>query len=318
MHNVMRLSPDDKLNMHEYKPIESSTWNQEQWSKESPMDYIKAVKVINSFPVEIRQEIFKQIFTITRLYLPEILYKFHSITDDQRLNELKIKTLKNKEVFLAELSQFNDPFDGRAIFYNPDELKNLEVLKEHGGRLIDDFASYHIGTSLSATNYMNMPMWAHYSNNHRGYCVSYETSKSPMIRSFAFPIQYLDARIDISDYMVKFAEYALTEKKKQLALGNKNIVLYDLTLVFIIQLLDNIKGIDWSYEKEFRLSLPKTHPSRYVGLKPHQVYIGKNCDVDTENALINIAKNQNIAVYKMTQGTTSDGFAMRPVLMFSP
>lgn len=318
MNNIIRLSPDDKLNINEHKPLDTDTWDQEQWSKENPMDYIKAVKIINSFPVEISHEIFKQIFAITRLHLPKTLYKFYSITEDKSLNKVKLKTLEEKKVYLSELSQFNDPFDGRAIFYNPNELKRFDILKRSEGRLIDDFASFHVGTSLAATNYMNMPMWAHYSNNHRGYCVSYDTSENHTIRSFAFPMQYLDARIDITDYMVKFAEYALKEKDKQMALGNKKIMLNDLTLIFIIQLLDNIKGIDWAYEKEFRLSLPKAHPDRYIDLKPHQIYIGKNCDDNTEDKLLEIGEKQNIEVYKMKQGTVNDGFAMQPVLVYSP
>jgi len=140
-----------------------------------------------------------------------VLYKFYSKNDDQDLNLLKLKTLEKQQVYLSELSHFNDPFDGRAMFYNPKEL-NFDVLKEQGGRLIDDFASYHIGTSLSAANFMNMPMWAHYSNNHHGYCISYETSNNPMIRTYAFPIQYLDAGIDITDYMLMIAETIFREK----------------------------------------------------------------------------------------------------------
>lgn len=318
MNNIIKLSPDDKLNLNKCKSIDTETWGQEQWSKENPMDYINAVKIINSFPVQNSHEIFKQIFAITRLHLPKTLYKFYSITEDMSLNKVKLKTLEEKKVYLSEISQFNDPFDGRAIFYNPSELKGFDILKRSEGSLIDDFASYHIGTSLAATNYMNMPMWAHYSNNHRGYCVSYNTSENHTIRSFAFPMQYLDARIDITDYMVKFAEYALKEKDKQVAYGNKKIVLSDLTLIFIIQLLGNIKGIDWAYEKEFRISLPIAHPERYIDLNPHQIYIGKKCDGSTEEKLLKIGVKQNIEVYKMKQGTVNDGFVMQPVLLYSP
>jgi len=85
-----------------------------------------------------------------------------------------------------------------------------------------------------------------------------------------------------------------------LVAGNKKIVL-------IMQLLEKIKGLDWANEKEFRLSLPKAHPSRYIDLEPYQIYIGKNCDKDTENSLLNIAKKQKISAYKMTQGSVNEG-----------
>lgn len=221
MQKVIKLSPDDKLHIIESNEIDAEQWDREKWSRDNPMDYIKAVKVLNSYPSDMASYLFKDIFKITRLHIPEVLYKFYSVTDDCKLNNLKLETLSKKKVYLSELSQFNDPFDGRAIFYDPKRLTNFTELRKHGGKLINDFASYHLGTSLSATDYMNMPMWAHYSNNHKGYCVSYKTSENPNINTFAFPIQYIDARIDITDYMTRFVEYALTEKEKQQAQENK-------------------------------------------------------------------------------------------------
>jgi hypothetical protein len=266
MNNVIRLSPGDKANLI-YNPIDTRIMDVEEWRKHNSMDYIYAIKVMNSFPTEEKAEVFKQIYNITRMYLPEILFKFYSFTYDKSLNLVKLKTLENQKVFLSELSRFNDPYDGRAIFYDTAELKQFDVLKKHKGMLFEDFASYHIGTSLSSSDYMNMPMWAHYSNNHCGYCVSYKTSENDSIKRFAFPMQYLDSRIDITEYIVRFIEYSLREKVKQSALGKKEIILDDLSLIYLIELLDNIKGIDWSYEKEFRLSLPKTHQERYIDLK---------------------------------------------------
>lgn len=43
---------------------------------------------------------------------------------------------------MSEIKGFNDPFDGRAFFYNPKELENIERLKHCGGRLIDDFSEF--------------------------------------------------------------------------------------------------------------------------------------------------------------------------------
>ena len=110
----------------------------------------------------------------------------------------------------------------------------------------------------------------------------------------------------------------MREKNKTIVSGEKVILIDDLTLVLVFQLLDNIKGPDWSYEKEFRISLPKTHPERYIELKPYQIYIGKNCDYNFENALVNIAKQQNITAYKIIQGDATEGFEMKTDLKFAP
>ena len=315
---TIRLSPDDKIDIPEKNTFDEATWDVDKWREQHPVDYINAVKVLNCFPEESRLNAFREIFKVTRLYLPEILYKYYSFTDDQDLNKLKLNTLADKKIFLSELNKFNDPFDGRAMFYSTSDLNQFDTLKKHNGRLVDDFASFHIGASLSASNYTNMPMWAHYANNHKGYCVSYKTAENFMISSFAFPIQYLDARVDITDYLVRFVDYMMREKNKNIVSGEKVILIDDLTLVLVFQLLDNIKGTDWSYEKEFRISLPKTHPERYIELKPYQIYIGKNCDYNCENALVNIAKQQNITAYKIIQGDATEGFAMKTDLKFAP
>jgi len=318
MDNIIRLSVKEKVNILEQNNIEYDTRDKEQWLKDNPMDYVKAVKILNSFPVEVRHEVFRQIFSITRLFLPETLYKFYSITEDKALNEKKLKTLNEHKVYLSELTKLNDPFDGRAIFYNAEELMQFNVLKRHDGMLIDDFASFHIGTSLSSADFRSMPMWAHYSNNHLGYCTSYKTSNNPNLRTFGFPVQYLDARIDITEYMVEFTEYFLNEKRKQSVRGNKVIILSDFKLIYMMQLLENIKGIDWAYEKEFKVMLPKNHPNPYMELHPNQIYIGKNCNDDVVNTLLNIGKEQNIEVYKMRQGTASTRFEIHPNLIYSP
>ena len=296
------------------EPPDPKTWDKEIWLENNPVDYIQSVKIINCFPNGCSRFAFEPIYKISRLYLPDILYKFYALDDDQDLNTTKIETLRRQEVYLSELSQYNDPYDGRALFYYPHELERFAALKEHKGRLIDDFASFHIGTSLSANNYMNMPMWAHYSNNHRGYCVSYKKSNNNMLREFAFPTQYINARIDVTDYLVSMAEEAVFEIEKQGMLGEKEIVLSEPSFIYVMVLLDNIKGIDWANENEFRLSLPKMKQNRYVQLKPDKIYIGMDCDVEYETTLLEIARNQNIPAYKMHQGAAEGQYKFGPTL----
>ena len=49
---------------------------------------------------------------------------------------------------MSTIKEFNDPFDGRAFYYNPDVLKRHKRLRPHKGRLIDDFTAYILGASL--------------------------------------------------------------------------------------------------------------------------------------------------------------------------
>ena len=38
-------------------------------------------------------ELFKTIYQITRLHVPEVLYQYYSLSEDTKLNKLKLKTL---------------------------------------------------------------------------------------------------------------------------------------------------------------------------------------------------------------------------------
>lgn len=46
-----------------------------------------------------------------------------------------------------------------------------------------------------------MPMWAHYANNHAGFCVSYDMKENKQLSGCTFPVQYTNQRIDITSLM---------------------------------------------------------------------------------------------------------------------
>ena len=130
------------------------------------MDYILAMNLINQ--TSNKNEVFMTIYKITRLYLPDVLFKFFSLTEDTTLNKSKLETVQNQKIYMSDVRSLNDPYDSKAYFYRPNELKKYERLTEHDGKLIDDFTSFVKIASLTANNVNSMPMWAHYSNNHRG------------------------------------------------------------------------------------------------------------------------------------------------------
>lgn len=55
--------------------------------------------------------------------------------------------------------------------------------------------------------------------------------------------------------MKKFASMLSSEIDKQTAQGRKEIVISDLSLVYLAQYLCNIKHSSWQYEKEFRCTI---------------------------------------------------------------
>lgn len=279
------------------EPIDEDNWDLEQWRKDSPMDYLKALYIL--FNYNNKDEIFQTIYKITRLYIPDVLYKYMSLSDDESLNSQKFETLAQKKIYLSDIKDFNDPFDGKAYYYNPDLLKKYEWLAPYGGRFIDDFTHFQKATSLSSNGINSMPMWAHYAGNHRGFCVSYKMEDNLSLNSSTFPVQYTDQRLDVTELMSQHA--AKADVRKFVSPEDvHSFVLEDLSIVYMACWLCNIKHSSWSYEREFRCTMGATAKGMpYVEAKPKEIYVGMNCSPDHTSRLVEIAKAQQIPIFKM-------------------
>lgn len=302
-------------------PVDEENFDLEKWRRENPMDYLKALYLVLSsgdWVPGIQNHIamavsFKAIYKLTRLYIPDTLYKFYSLTDDCVLDKKKFTTLENRKIFMSNIKDFNDPFDGKAFFYNPEELKGIKRLESHNGWLIDDFTVFHRGTALTENDTNCMPMWAHYSNNHQGFCVAYDMKESGnlALSSCTFPIQYTDQCFDITSFMKKYANMVESEIDKQTLLGSKKIVIKDLSLVYVAQYLCNIKHLSWKYEKEFRCTMGAVSKGMpFVDAIPKAVYIGMNCSKKNRQRLIKIAKKLSVPIYQMKFDELSDEYAL--------
>lgn len=283
----------------------------EKYRKENPMDYIKAIELITES--HNKDEVFDILYKITRLHIPNILYKYFSLTKNNNLNESKLDTLEKQKVYLADSKDFNDPFDNKAFFYKNDDLKQYKELIPHNGRILDDIFYSSRTTSFTKVGINSMPMWAHYSNNHHGFCVSYDMKnpKNIQLSGCTFPIQYLDERIDITDIMVKQIGMILKEKEKQIKEGKKRIVINDLTLAYIIPLIKNIKHNMWSYEQEFRCTAMSSDIGMpFMSASPSAIYIGLKCSRIFIDKLLSIAKKINIPVYKMVFNEFEDKYKL--------
>lgn len=285
-----------------------------KWRQENPMDYLKAMEIINySSDSQQKNIAFNAIYRITRLHIPDILYKFYSFTDDKQLNIAKFDTLKQQKIYMSDVKYLNDPFDNKAYFYNPKRLKYIERLNRRGGKLIDDFSTYVKVSSLTMNDYTSMPMWAHYANNHNGFCISYDMKlkENTQLSSCTFPVQYTDRRIDITDFMEQQALFITSEIEKQSSKGKKEIVFDDLSMIFMESFFCNIKHKTWEYEKEFRCTtgaIAKGMP--YVSAIPKEIYIGLNCINENIINILEIAKIINIPVYRMVFNELSTTFSL--------
>lgn len=74
-----------------------------EWRKENPMDYIKAMNLILGYSDPMQRTIaFNTIYKITRLHIPDTLYKFFSLNGDKEINKLKLETIeRNRYIWLT-------------------------------------------------------------------------------------------------------------------------------------------------------------------------------------------------------------------------
>lgn len=305
---------------------DEQNWDQEKWRRENPMDYLKALYLIMSsgdwvsgVPREIAmQTAFQSVYKVTRLYVPEVLYKFYSLSNDRCLNKKKIATLQNGQIYMSDIKDFNDPFDGKAFYYDSEELKGIERLSRHKGKLIDDFTVFHKGAALTENDMNCMPMWAHYSNNHQGYCVAYDM-KNPRnlpLAACTFPVQYTAQRLDITSFMKKYANMLSEEVDRQVEQGIRQVLVRDWSLIYLAQYLCNIKHLSWEYEREFRCTMgAKAEGMPYVDAVAKAIYIGMKCNFKNREKLIEVARKQKIPVYQMHFVDVSEEYVLEAELI---
>ena len=307
--------------------IAEKDFNKEKWLQDHPVDYFKLIHVLfnttKNAPTDVPRDfvmnvVFELLYPVTRLYIPNTLYKFYSLNDDQELNDKKFKTLQNKQIFMSNIKDFNDPFDGKAFFYDSKQLADIKRLEHVGGKIIDDFTSFNRGTALTENNTSCMPMWAHYSNNHQGFCVAYDM-KNPANTTLAgctFPIQYTDERLDITSFMKKYFSKLSLEVDRQVSRGIKQIPINDLSLVYVAQFLCNIKHSTWSYEKEFRCTAgAQAKGMPYMDAVPKAIYIGLHCKEANRKKLVEISRSLLIPVYQMRFNELSERYCLEEVLL---
>lgn len=269
----------------------------EKWRNDNPMDYKKAIQILK---IDSRGEVFNTIWKIAKLHIPKKVFKYYSFTEDKVLNDIKLKTLKEEKIFLSPMAALNDPFEGKALFYNEKKLQHIDRLKKHNGRLIDDFSSMGLITSMTKNNVNSMPMWAHYSNNHSGYCIQYDTEdkRNASLLSNLMPVQYTDERLDVTDIVKGQSEKLINLIEKKMQSGEKEIIYNDLLLPFMTILLSCVKHNSWQYENELRVFVGKTKRQN-MNAHPESIFIGAKCSEYHKGKLLEIANHLKIAAYQM-------------------
>ena len=248
-------------------------------------------------------------------FIPNVLYKYNSLLDDRYVdfkeeNQKRLDSLKENKLWVSHYKKFNDPFEFKMMTIDTERLNDTEWKIEHIESCLDLFKDRTLISCFSSDG-NNMPMWAHYANNHKGYCVKYSVLKPGSI----FPVLYEPIRVksaviitNLISEMYKGYEKGLSEPTEEF---------YKYFSYFYLSLA--CKHIFWNYENEYRLLYPnfsleqkggKLVDLYEVGLKVDAIYIGYNCDAEYVSNLMEIGKTIECEVYKMDFDEYSEDFSL--------
>ena len=112
--------------------IDEKDWNLEEWKQKYPMDYYKALRILSEASNGVvATKIFKTIYQITRLHVPDVLFKYYSLSNDEELNKKKFQSVKAKFVYFYLLPDLIEQpiavlFDNKRV--NPRVKIESEIL----------------------------------------------------------------------------------------------------------------------------------------------------------------------------------------------
>lgn len=242
-----------------------------------------------------------------RKLLPNKLYKYFPLTDE-KTDEMRLSSIKDDVIWGSIPSQFNDPFEAKSMYLTPEDVKEIglpdvayEVWESISSELRD-----RIVTICFTQNPNNMPMWAHYSNNHQGFCVEYAVEE----RNNLFPVFYTEKRMKAQALLVNLI-YELLSKDS--SIEGKYLILQHYLL------LSAFKDKSWEAEKEVRaiiynstsLCAEKGKLISYndIGVKATKVFIGVSCSEENEKRIIALCNQKNLS-YEKCNIVDGEGFSV--------
>ena len=170
-------------------------------------------------------------------------------------------------------------------------------------------------------------MWAHYADYHKGFVLEYDTSdlvkvigrcincQEPCASEHTvnlYPIIYEDERYDATAYEIE----TLTWRAGHCFFGLSEPFCLPDQLFYIKS--NTYKGLDWEYEKEWRLiyTCRQGHPAKkYEVVKPKAIYFGSQISESNKRIILKLIDGKEIPIYEMYADDSNKQYALsfRPV-----
>lgn len=256
-------------------------------------------------------------------FIPKILYKYVSLLDDRyvayyKKNKKRLNSLRDNMLWLSNYKKFNDLFELKMLTIDRERLKGTGWNSEEIEKYLEYFRNATLISCFSSDIDNNMPMWAHYANNHKGYCVKYSVLNPQLI----FPVMYEPVRSKSAVIVANIIKEIMEAYINKLEKPSEGFYKYFGFLYSSFTCKHNM----WKDEKEYRLLYINSNLNNQegklinlteVGLKVDAIYIGYNCDEIYKTQLIEIAKSIGCDLLKMTFDEYSEEFKLVPELLYN-
>lgn len=230
-------------------------------------------------------------------FMPDYVYKFVSLfdekTDDDKMrNQKRLASLAKNKVWFSHRTVLNDPYEMKGFYFDKELLLSKGVPKE----IVDSFLHFYQSmpiASFTENIAQNLPMWAHYSNNHRGYAVKYKVNNKRMLRA----VLYQSEIEDFTNKFLYFLHSIFASKETHNLETIKAAHFYSSVFLFI----PFTKHQSWKYEKEYRMIYPEiitesglNVETSNLGIEPTSVYAGIKCSEEHKERLQQITNTLGI------------------------
>ena len=233
--------------------------------------------------------------------IPQKLVKYVSLTNDNESNEKKFFSLENNMAWFSSIKTLNDPYEFKCMYIDE---KKLEEAK-YDIVLIDAFKNYlkdqedsWTVLSLSNAGIESLPMWAYYSNNHKGFCIEYTVEDPELI----YPVSYEQKRVPIASIIAgMFSEF------EQAYNNHEPLSLDALFYACVMRYQFLMKHVSWKHEEEYRIIYPfvtnigNNMLINKIGLRTSRIVAGINCSDEHKKRLNAISQKINCGSIKEAQ-----------------
>lgn len=229
----------------------------------------------------------------------EMLRLFENISSEKLLEV----TEKDSSLrWFARANGINEDTDDLGLTYLLTKKLFPEKTDEAEHRLKDikdvqqNIYSYYEESCLMGclcTNFKNQLMWAHYADNHKGFCIEYDYSEKDeeVLQKLPYPVIYSSNRPQVP------WKAALEQTEENIDDAKEQMILTLLT-----------KGLEWEYENEWRILINTVSSPAFKMPKVSCVYLGDRICEENRDKILEIAKKMHVPVKQMR--LNSDGFGM--------